>query len=70
MISQFVQMKWMLDLSIEEPIKHLCFNSSKVFQNMFITVTYKYGKQQYITLPILASIVKKIKNKCIDLVFL
>ena len=37
--SQSILMKWMLDLSCEEPMEHLCFESSKVSRNMFAIVT-------------------------------
>ena len=62
--SQSILMKWMPNLSSEEPFEHLCFESSKVSRNMFATVMDKYGEQHYVTLALLASTVDKAKTQC------
>ena len=40
-IFQFISIKWKPNLSIEEPIYHLYFDSSKDFWNMFATIIDK-----------------------------
>ena len=62
-------MKWMRDLSAKEPIEHLCFDSSKVTCNMFATTNDKVGKQHYVMLALLESMVDKVKSDCTGLVF-
>ena len=68
MTSQFVLMKWMADLSAEEPVEHLCYESNKVSSNMYATVSDKYGKQHYVTVALLAFVVEKVKLECTCLV--
>ena len=65
--SQSLLIKWMLDLRAEEPMEHLCFESSKVSRNMFATVTDDYGEQHYVTPALLASTVNKVKAQCTGL---
>ena len=62
--SQSILMKWMFDLSSEEPMEHLCFESSKVLRNIFAIVTDEYGEQHYVTLVLLASAVDRAKTQC------
>ena len=62
--SQSILMKWMPDLSSDEPVEHLCFESSKVSRNMFATVTDEYGEQQYLMPVLLASAVDRAKTQC------
>ena len=62
--SQSILMKWMPDLSSEEPVEHLCFESIKVSKNMFATVTDEYREQHYVTPALLASTVDKAKTQC------
>ena len=54
----------MLDLSAEEPIKHLCFDSSQVSRNMFATIVNQDNELQYMTATVLAVVVEKVKSEC------
>ena len=60
--SQSILMKWMSDLSCEEPMEHLHFESSKVSRNMFAIVTDDYGEQHYVTPTLLASTIDRTKT--------
>ena len=62
--SQSILMKWMPDLSSDELVEHLCFESNKVSRIMFATVTDKYREQQYVTPVLLACAVNKAKTQC------
>ena len=61
-------MKWMLDLSAEERVEYLCFDSNKVSRNMFATVKNDYSEQEYVTPTLLASTVERIKALCTSIV--
>ena len=44
MVFQFVLMKWMPNLSLEEFIDHLCFDFNKVSCNIFTIISDKYNE--------------------------
>ena len=66
--SQSVLMKWMPDLSAEEPIEYLCFDLSKVSHNVFATVSSNCGEQEYVTPMLLASAMENVKTQCTGIV--